>query len=53
MHESVGTPSTCTVHAPQWPSLHAIFVPVSPSRSRSSRRELDADRRVDDVARRR
>src|SRR5919198_3714467 len=34
MHDSVGTPSTCTVHAPQWPSLHAPFVPVSPSRSR-------------------
>ena len=36
MHESVGMPSTCTVHAPQWPSLHAIFVPVSPSDSRNA-----------------
>src|SRR3954452_21202229 len=36
MHESVGTPSICTVHAPQWPSLHAIFVPVRPSSSRST-----------------
>src|SRR3954468_21744364 len=35
MHESVGTPSTRTVHAPQCPSLQAIFVPVSPSSSRS------------------
>src|SRR4051812_20498503 len=34
MHESVGTPSICTVHAPQCPSLHAIFVPVKPSSSR-------------------
>src|SRR2546422_8844245 len=36
MHDSVGTPSIWTVHAPQWPSLHAIFVPVRPSCSRSS-----------------
>src|SRR3954454_10218112 len=36
MHESVGTPSIWTVHAPQWPSLHAIFVPVRPSSSRRS-----------------
>ena len=36
MHESVGVPSTSTVHAPQWPSLHATFVPVSPKRSRSA-----------------
>src|SRR5215213_5938840 len=35
MHESVGTPSTRTVQAPQCPSLQAIFVPVSPSSSRS------------------
>jgi len=35
MHESVGTPSSWTVQAPQCPSPHAIFVPVSP---RSSRR---------------
>src|SRR3954468_8800773 len=36
MHESVGTPSTRPVQAPQWPSLHAIFVPLSPSSSRSA-----------------
>src|SRR4051794_39101166 len=36
MHESVGTPSICTVHAPQWPTLHAIFVPVKPIVSRRS-----------------
>src|SRR5436190_4561717 len=36
MHDSVGTPSTCTVHAPQCPSLHAVYAPVRPSRSRSS-----------------
>src|SRR6266849_1001542 len=36
MHDSVGTPSIWTVHAPQCPSLHAIFVPVKPSCSRSS-----------------
>src|SRR6185437_3350376 len=36
MHESTGSPSTRTVHAPQWPSLHATFVPVSPIRSRSA-----------------
>src|SRR5947209_9231775 len=35
MHDSVGTPSTSTVHAPQCPSPHAIFVPVSDSSSRS------------------
>src|SRR3954453_20813579 len=34
MHESTGTPSSCTVQAPQWPSAQAIFVPVSPSSSR-------------------
>src|SRR5580765_266930 len=36
MHERVGTPSTSTVHAPQWPSPHATFVPVSISSSRSA-----------------
>src|SRR5947208_989814 len=36
MHESVGSPSTSTVQAPQWPSLHATFVPVRPMRSRRS-----------------
>jgi len=35
MQERIGTPSTSTVHAPQCPSLHAIFVPVSPRSSRS------------------
>src|SRR5438094_2726337 len=35
MHDRVGTPSSCTVHAPQWPSPQATFVPVRP---RSSRR---------------
>ena len=29
MHESVGSPSTSTVHAPQCPSPQATFVPVS------------------------
>src|SRR3954469_4501620 len=44
MHESTGTPSSCTVHAPQWPSPQAIFVPVSPRSSRSvSARELPTD----------
>src|SRR5438105_12488555 len=28
------------VHAPQWPSLHAIFVPVNPSCSRSTSARL-------------
>jgi hypothetical protein len=41
MHESIGTPSTWTVHAPQCPSKHAIFVPVSP---RSSRRTSASER---------
>ena len=36
MHESVGVPSTSTVHAPQWPSPQATFVPVSDSSSRSA-----------------
>src|SRR5262245_3728083 len=36
MHDSVGTPSTSTVQAPQWPSPHAIFVPVSSRSSRST-----------------
>src|SRR5437868_7924718 len=36
MQERVGTPSTCTVHAPQCPSLQEILVPVSPRTSRSS-----------------
>ena len=36
MHDSVGTPSTSTVHAPQCPSPHATFVPVSVSSSRSA-----------------
>src|SRR5690349_6317213 len=35
MHESTGTPSSWTVHAPQCPSPQATFVPVSPSGSRS------------------
>src|SRR4029453_9886255 len=35
MHESTGTPSSCTVQAPQWPSLQATFVPVRPRSSRS------------------
>src|SRR5262249_47547151 len=34
--ESIGTPSIWTVHAPQCPSLQAIFVPVRPSSSRST-----------------
>jgi hypothetical protein len=42
MHDSVGMPSICTVHAPQWPSLHAIFVPVRPSLQQLS--EAHADR---------
>src|SRR5712692_9742228 len=41
MQESVGTPSSCTVQAPQWPSPHAIFVPVNP---RSSRKTCASDR---------
>src|SRR5438128_1622349 len=40
MQESTGTPSICTVHAPQWPSLQAIFVPVKPSFSRSTAARL-------------
>ncbi len=35
MQLSTGTPSSCTVQAPQWPSAQAIFVPVSPRSSRS------------------
>src|SRR4051812_28466766 len=35
MHDSTGTPSSCTVQAPQCPSPHATLVPVS---VRSSRR---------------
>ena len=47
MHESVGVPSICTVHAPQCPSLHAIFVPVSPSYLAQQLREAHPDRRLD------
>src|SRR6478735_5259356 len=36
MQESVGTPSSCTVQAPQWPSPQAILVPVKPRSSRST-----------------
>src|SRR5262249_6196282 len=36
MQESVGTPSSITVHAPQWPSPQATFVPVSPRSSRNT-----------------
>src|SRR2546423_5948662 len=36
MHESTGTPSSCTVQAPQWPSLQAILVPVRPRSSRNA-----------------
>ena len=39
MQASAGAPSTSTVQAPQWPSLQATFVPVSPISSRSSLRE--------------
>jgi hypothetical protein len=49
MHESRGTPSIWTVQAPQCPSLHAIFVPVSPSSSRRTCARLVPDGRVDDV----
>src|SRR5204862_3928212 len=35
MHESTGTPSSCTVQAPQWPSAQATFVPVRPRSPRS------------------
>src|SRR5438552_18964944 len=35
MQESTGVPSSNTVQAPQWPSPHAIFVPVRPTSSRS------------------
>src|SRR4051812_5995635 len=34
MQESTGTPSSCTVQAPQCPSPQAIFVPVRPSSPR-------------------
>jgi hypothetical protein len=34
MHESIGTPSSMTVQAPQWPSPHATLVPVRPMSSR-------------------
>src|SRR5437773_7910659 len=36
MQERVGTPSSCTVQAPQCPSPHATFVPVRPRSSRST-----------------
>src|ERR671930_733177 len=41
MQERVGMPSRSTVHAPQWPSPQAIFVPVRP---RSSRRTYASGR---------
>src|SRR5205823_4827466 len=34
--ESAGTPSSCTVQAPQCPSPHATLVPVSPRSSRKT-----------------
>src|SRR5262250_1396633 len=37
-HERVGTPSRCTVQAPQRPTPQPNLVPVSPSRSRSTQR---------------
>src|SRR6266550_914557 len=36
MQDNVGTPSSMTVHAPQWPSPQATFVPVRPMSSRST-----------------
>ena len=36
MHDSIGTPPTSTVQAPQCPSPHATFVPVRPRSSRST-----------------
>src|SRR5437763_3771022 len=36
MHDRTGIPSRSTVHAPQWPSPQATFVPVSPRSSRST-----------------
>ena len=53
MHESVGVPSTSTVHAPQCPSLQAIFVPVSPKPLAQRLGQRRADGRVELVARRR
>ena len=49
MHESRGTPSTWTVHAPQCPSAHAIFVPVRPSRSRRTDASVVPTGGVEDV----
>jgi len=34
--ERVGTPSTCTVQAPHWPSPQPYLVPTRPSVSRSA-----------------
>ena len=53
MHESVGTPSTSTVHAPQWPSPQAIFVPVSAElvAQRLGERRADRQRRRRSVLR--
>src|SRR6266480_534699 len=36
MQDNVGTPSSMTVQAPQWPSPQATFVPVRPMSSRST-----------------
>src|SRR5688572_4779537 len=36
MHDRTATPSTCTVHAPHWPSPHPNFEPVRPRFSRST-----------------
>src|SRR6266540_5342732 len=45
MHETTGSPSTRTVHAPHSASSHPIFVPVR--RRRSRRREERVSPRID------
>ena len=53
MHESAGTPSSWTVHAPQWPSPQATFVPVRPRSLAQGLGQRLPDRRVDLVRARR
>jgi hypothetical protein len=35
-HERMGSPSTCTVHAPHWAMPQPYFVPVNPRSSRNT-----------------
>ena len=49
IQDNTGTPSTRTVHAPQWPSPHAILVSCEPDVLAQEGGERPPDRRIEGV----